>query len=57
MPPRPGKISNPIVANNSEEAACSKYKVSAKGFFSTYTQKLEEGVLDGAKSLVTEVKL
>ena len=53
MPARPAKIINPIV--DSGDTTSSKYNVTAKGFFSTYTQKIEQGVLDGAKSLVSEV--
>merc|ERR1712012_1146881 len=36
------------------DSDCATYKVSAKGFFSSYTQKIETGVLDGARSLIFE---
>jgi len=37
------------------DSSCSKYSVMARSFFSTYKEKMEHRVLNGAKSLVYEV--
>ena len=38
-----------------DKAACEDYIVTAKGFFSTYKEKMQEAVLNGARSMVFEV--
>ena len=48
-------ISNPIIGCEETAENCAKYSVIAKGFFSSYTQKIEQDVLDGAKNLIIEV--
>ena len=55
VPAKP--LTNPIVGCSKDEKTenCSKYNVKAKGFFSSYTQKIEDSVLDGAKNLIFEV--
>merc|ERR1719195_1964433 len=52
VPAKP--LTNPIVGCSNDEKTenCEKYNVTAKGFFSSYTQKIEDGVLDGAKNLI-----
>ena len=50
-------LTNPIVGCCKDDKTdnCLKYNVTAKGFFSSYTQKVEDSVLDGAKELIFEV--
>ena len=50
------QIENPFNVCEAD-SDCATYNVSAKGFFSSYTQKIEAGVLDGARSLIFEVRL
>ena len=60
LPEKPSKLVNPIVACTSacdDKQNCSMFNVTAKGFFSSYTQKIEQEVLDGAKALINEVEL
>jgi hypothetical protein len=42
---------NPILACK-QAADCEEYNIVAKGFFSLYNEKMQEKVLDEAKSLV-----
>ena len=55
VPAKP--LTNPIVGCSQDDKTedCLKYAVTAKGFFSSYTQKIEDSVLDGAKELIFEV--
>ena len=48
-------ITNPIIGCQETADSCAKYSVIAKGFFSSYTQKVEPDLLDGAKDLIVEV--
>ena len=60
LPEKPSKLVNPIVACTSacdDKQNCSMFNVTAKGFFSSYTQKIEQEVLDGAKALINEVEV
>ena len=56
LPTAPKPIANPFNVSQ-EDTNCMKFNVSAKGFFSSYTEKVEEGVLEGARSLIFEVGL
>lgn len=47
-------ITNPIIGCQETADSCAKYNVIAKGFFSSYTQKVEPDLLDGAKDLIVE---
>ena len=48
----PQKLTNPCC---DDDSACDQYNVSAKGFFSSYQQKMQDNVLDGARNLISEV--
>merc|ERR1712012_437987 len=45
------EITNPIIGCDETAGDCAKYSVIAKGFFSSYTPKAEQDLLDGAKNL------
>ena len=49
------EITNPIIGCDETADNCVKYSVIAKGFFSSYTQKVEPDLLDGARTLIDEV--
>ena len=55
VPAKP--LTNPILGCCKDVVTdnCQKYTITAKGFFSSYTQKIEDDVLDGAKNLIYEV--
>ena len=48
-------MTNPIIGCQETADNCAKYSVIAKGFFSSYTQKAEPELLEGAKNLIVEV--
>lgn len=48
------EITNPIIGCDETADNCAKYSVIAKGFFSSYTQKVESDLLDGARTLIDE---
>lgn len=47
-------IKNPILPCGDKAEGCEEFNVAAKGFISLYKEKMQERVLDGARSLVFE---